>query len=293
MESRAAEEIKKIGIENKDYPEILRQIKNPPKVIYFRGEIRAKEPAVAIVGTRRCSPYGKQVAMEIAGGLAEAGITIVSGLAPGIDTCSHKAAVERGKRTIAVLGTGVDEKSIYPGENIGLAREIVERGGCLISEYPPGTPGNNFTFPQRNRIISGLSQAVAVIEAKEKSGSLITANYAIKQGKKLFAVPGPIHSLNSRGPHLLIKKGAKLLDNFTDILQELDLFNFSVQTKNELLAGTPEEILILETLKEEPLYIDNIIERTKLNAAKVAGCITILEASGKIRNLGGNVYAKI
>jgi len=287
------EEIKKIGIENKNYPEILRQIKNPPKVIYFKGEIKPKELAVAIVGTRRCSPYGKQVALEIAGGLAEAGLTIVSGLAPGVDTFSHKAAVERKKRTIAVLGTGIDEKSIYPRENVGLAKKIVELGGCVISEYPPGTQGTNFTFPQRNRIISGLSQAVAVIEAKEKSGSLITANYAIKQGKKLFAVPGPIHSLNSRGTHLLIKKGAKLLDNFTDILQELDLFDFSARTKNELLAGTPEEIMILETLKEGSLYIDNIIEKTRLNAAKAASAITTLEVNGKIRNLGGNVYAKI
>jgi len=293
MESRAAEEIKKIGIEDKNYPEILRQIKNPPKVIYFKGEIKPKELAVAIVGTRRCSPYGKQVALEIAGGLAEAGLTIVSGLAPGVDTFSHKAAVERKKRTIAVLGTGIDEKSIYPRENVGLAKKIVELGGCVISEYPPGTQGTNFTFPQRNRIISGLSQAVAVIEAKEKSGSLITANYAIKQGKKLFAVPGPIHSLNSRGTHLLIKKGAKLLDNFTDILQELDLFDFSARTKNELLAGTPEEIMILETLKEGSLYIDNIIEKTRLNAAKAASAITTLEVNGKIRNLGGNVYAKI
>jgi len=287
------EEIKKIGIENKNYPEILRQIKSPPKIIYFKGEIKPKELAVAIVGTRRCSPYGKQVALEIAGGLAEAGLTIVSGLAPGVDTFSHKAAVERKKRTIAVLGTGIDEKSIYPRENVGLAKKIVELGGCVISEYPPGTQGTNFTFPQRNRIISGLSQAVAVIEAKEKSGSLITANYAIKQGKKLFAVPGPIHSLNSRGTHLLIKKGAKLLDNFTDILQELDLFDFSARTKNELLAGTPEEIMILETLKEGSLYIDNIIEKTRLNAAKAASAITTLEVNGKIRNLGGNVYAKI
>ena len=163
-------EIKTISVKDKNYPKLLKEIKNPPEVLYTRGELKPDEKCFGVVGTRMFSSYGKQVALEIAGDLAEAGLTIVSGLAPGIDTFAHTATVERRKRTIAVLGTGIDERSIYPQSNLNLARKILETGGCLISEYPPGTRGTNFTFPQRNRIISGLSLGVLVVEAKEKSG---------------------------------------------------------------------------------------------------------------------------
>ncbi|GAI30595.1 unnamed protein product, partial [marine sediment metagenome] len=149
------DEIKTITIKDKKYLELLKKIINPPEILYVKGELNPNEQCFAVVGTRMCSPYGKQVALEIAGDLAEAGLIIVSGLAPGIDTFAHTAAVERNKRTIAVLGTGLDEKSIYPQSNLKLAQRILETGGCLISEYPPGTPGSKFTFPQRNRIISG------------------------------------------------------------------------------------------------------------------------------------------
>jgi len=283
------EEIKSIDIKDKNYPKLLKKIKNPPKVLYFRGEILPEENCFAVVGTRLCSAYGKQVALEIAGDLAEGGLTIVSGLAPGIDTFSHLATVERKKRTIAVLGTGIDEKSIYPKSNFKLTQKILETGGCLISEYPPGTPGSNFTFPQRNRIISGLSLGVLVIEAKEKSGALITAEWAKKQGRKIFAIPGPIHSSNSRGCHYLIKNGAKLVENANDILEELGLTKI---TSPGLVVGEDEEEnLILLALKEEPLYIDKIIEKTKLSAAKVASILAVLEIKNKIRNLGSNTYA--
>jgi len=282
-------EIKKISISDKEYPKLLREIKDPPKVLYLKGEISPNEQFFAIVGTRRCSSYGKQVALEMAGDLAEAGLTIISGLAPGIDTFSHLAAVERKKRTIAVLGTGLDEKSIYPQTNLKLARKILETGGCLISEYPPGTPGSKFTFPQRNRIISGLSLGVLVVEAKQKSGALITAEWAKKQKRLVFAVPGPIHSSNSKGCHYLIKNGAKLVENANDILEELNL------PKKELSSfyrgETEEENLILNALKEEALYIDKIIEKTKISTAKVASTLAVLEIKGKIRNLGGNIYA--
>jgi DNA processing protein len=181
--------IKTISIRDKNYPKLLKEIKDPPETLYLRGEILAEENCFAIVGTRRCSAYGKQVALEITGDLAEAGLTIVSGLAPGIDSFSHLATLERGKRTIAVLGTGIDEKSIYPQENLKLARKILESGGSLISEYPPRTHGSEFTFPQRNRIISGISLGVLVIEAKQKSGALITANWAKKTRKKNLCHP--------------------------------------------------------------------------------------------------------
>jgi len=283
------DEIKEISIKDKNYPKLLKEISDPPKVLYFLGEIKENENRFAIVGTRLCSNYGKQVALEIAGDLAEAGLTIVSGLAPGIDTFSHLATVERKKRTIAVLGTGLDEKSIYPQSNLKLANKIIETGGCLISEYPSGTRGTQFTFPQRNRIISGLSLGVLVIEAKMKSGALITAEWARKQKRKVFAIPGSIYSSNSKGCHYLIKQGTKLIESANDILEELNL----VQTrKTEVVSGeTEEENLILEALKEESSYIDKIIEKTNLPASRVIANLAILEIKGKVRNLGGNSYA--
>jgi len=283
-------EIKTVNIEDKNYPKLLKKIKNSPKVLYVRGEIKAEEPCFAIVGTRRFSPYGKRVALEIAGDLAEAGLTVVSGLAPGIDTFVHQATIERKKRTIAVLGTGLDEKSVYPQSNLKLAEKILESGGCLISEYPPGTRGTQFTFPQRNRIISGISLGVLVVEAKERSGALITANWAKTQNRKVFAIPGSIHSSNSKGCHLLIKKGVKLVESANDILKELNLSCLKRSFKH--LAGeTEEENLILEVLKEDALYIDKIIEKTKLEASTVASTLAIMEIKGKVRNLGGNTYA--
>jgi len=285
------EKIETLKIDDKNYPKLLKEIADPPKVIYFLGEIKSEENCFAIVGTRMCSSYGKQVTLEIAGDLAEAGLTIVSGLAPGIDTFAHLAAVERGKRTIAVLGTGLDEKSIYPKSNLKLARKILEIGGCLISEYSPGTRGTQFTFPQRNRIISGLSLGVLIVEAKQRSGALITAEWAKKQGRKVFAIPGSIHSSNSRGPHYLIKNGAKLVENANDILKELKLPPVRFDLTEEVKGETIEENLILEALKEEALYVDEIIEKTKLSAATVAGTLAILEIKGKVKNLGGNTFA--
>jgi len=282
-------DIKTILIEDKNYPKLLKEISDPPKILYYLGEIKADESSFAIVGTRRFSSYGKQVALEIAGDLAEAGLTIVSGLAPGIDTFCHQAVIERNRRTIAVLGTGIDERSIYPQSNLKLSQRILETGGCLISEYPPGTPGSQFTFPQRNRIISGLSLGVLVVESKEKSGALITAEWAKKQGRKVFAVPGPIHSSNSKGPHYLIKNGAKLVENANDILVELNLP--LKEMVKEFIGETLEENLILEALKEEALYIDKIIEKTKLSAPTIASTLAILEIKGKVRNLGGSVFA--
>jgi len=269
----------------------LKEIKDAPKVLYYRGEIKFDENCFAVVGTRRFSSYGKQVALEIAGDLAEAGLTIVSGLAPGIDTFAHTSVVERNKRTIAVLGTGLDEKTIYPQSNLKLAEKILETGGALISEYPPGTPGSQFTFPQRNRIISGLSLGILVIEAKQKSGALITAEWAKKQGRKVFAVPGPIYSSNSKGCHYLIKKGAKLVENAEDILKEFNLTCLKPEVKHEFMGKNEEESLILNILKEEALDVDKIIERTKLPAQKIASTLAILEIEGRVRNLGGNIYA--
>jgi len=289
--SRASNGVKSLKIEDEGYPEELKKIKDAPKVLYYKGILpNPDEKCLAIVGTRRYSPYGQQVALKISGELADAGFTIVSGLAPGIDTFSHRAVVEKRKKTIAVLGTGLDEKSIYPQTNLDLSKKIISCGGCLISELPEGTPGSKFSFPRRNRIISALSFGVLVIEAKEKSGSLITANYAIKQNKKLFAVPGPIYSSNSAGPNELIKKGAKLITSSADILNELGIKPDTISQSN-IKGENNEEKLVIIALENEPLHINKIIEKTKLNASVVAATVALMEISGKIRSLGGSVYS--
>ena len=219
-------------------------------------------------------------------------------MAPGIDTFAHKSCVEKGTRTIAVLGTGLDEKSIYPQQNLNLSRKIIETGGCLISEFSPGTPGYPNNFRQRNRIISALSLGVLVVEAKEKSGSLITAGFAKIQQKKLFAVPGQIFLQNSKGPNKLIKEGATLVESAQDILDVLALSGVEGLgiipqkfAKQIFATENIQENLVLQALKEESLYIDKIIEKTKLNASIVATTLALMEISGKIRSLGGNTYS--
>lgn len=284
------DEIKEIKITDEHYPAELKKIPSAPKILYYRGEfLKPDELCLAIVGTRRASPYGKQVTLDLTRDISEEQITIVSGLAPGIDTFAHQTCVENKKRTIAVLGTGLDEKSIYPQQNVSLAENIIKQGGCLISEYPPGTPGYPNNFRQRNRIISGLSLGVVVVEAKEKSGSLITANFAKLQNKKLFAVPGPIYTLNSQGPNKIIKEGGTLVESAQDIFDVLGIEKQKVAPKEE--TKNPTEKAILLAIKEEALYIDKIIEKTKLPAPTVATTLALLEISGKVRNLGGNIYS--
>lgn len=284
-------EIGTIKIEDRLYPQLLKKIKNPPKVLYFLGKLIENENCFGIVGTRKCTDYGKEVTLEIAGKLAEAGLTIVSGFAPGIDTFAHLAAIERKKRTIAVLGTGLDKKFIYPKSNLKLIRKILENDGVLISELPPNAHGTKYTFVQRNRIIAGLSLGVLVVEARKKSGALITAEYARAQKRKLFAIPGPIYSQTSKGCNYLIKTGAKLVEGVEDILEELKLPKLSsFKEKTEILGESLEESLILTALKEGPLDIEKIIEKTKLPTAKVLATISILEIKGKIRNLEGGVF---
>jgi len=285
-------EIKSLSIKDKNYPLPLKKIKDPPRVLYFLGKIQEKENGLAVVGTRRCSSYGKEAAFKIVSDLVESGLTIVSGFAPGIDTIAHKTAIEKGKRTIAVLGTGLDRKSIYPKENLKLVEKILESGGALISEFKPGTHGTKYTFPKRNRIISGLSLGVLVIEARLRSGSLITAEYAKEQKRKIFALPGPIFSQTSKGCHFLIKNGAKLVESAEDILEELGMNKLRVK-KEKVEGKTSQESLILEALKEGALNIEKIIEKTKLSPSRVASLLSILEIEGKVKNLGGNIFSKI
>lgn len=288
------QEIKEIKITDKDYPENIKTLSDAPGVLYYRGILPTPEEiCVAVVGTRRPSSYGEQTAFQITGELANAGITIVSGMAPGIDTFAHRACVERGKRTIAVLGSGIDEKAMYPQENIELSRQIVKNGGCLISEYPPTKPGMLHQFPARNRLVVALSLGVLVVEAKERSGSLITARLANEQHKKLFAVPGPIYTLNSKGPNKLIKAGATLAESAQDILDVLEIEPDSsfAKASADFSAATPSEVAIFAALKEGSLDIDNIISKTKLSAPMAGSTLALLEILGKVRNLGGNTYS--
>ena len=286
--------IKIISLADSKYPTDLKKIKNPPKQIFIKGEPPAQdEIRFAIVGTRNCSDYGKEAAFSIAHELSQAGIIIVSGMARGIDTFAHKGALQAKKRTIAVLGTGLDEKSIYPKENLKLAENIIKNNGCLISEYEPGTKGTKFTFPQRNRIIAGLSIGVLVVEAKQKSGALITADWATKQNKPIFAIPGSIFSKNSKGCHQLIKKGHYLVESADDIMKILKLKNKIPEKKENPLnfEGNEEERAILNVLTNGNMHIEKIIEATRLPASKVLAALSILEINNKVKNLGGNNYA--
>lgn len=278
-------------LQDKNYPAMLKEIHNPPQELYIKGKIINQDKvAVAVVGTRRYSQYGKQVCLDITTKLAKLGITIVSGLARGIDTFAHQAALEAGGRTIAVLGSGMDRESFFPSANYFLSEKIAENG-AVISEYPNGTRATNFTFPQRNRIVSGLSLGVVVIEAPEESGALITANLALEQNKEVFAIPGNIYEKNSKGTNKLIKEGAKLVTCVEDILEELNLSHLlqeapKIKTKPE----NKEEEIILSILSLQPMHIDEIIKFSKLSTSAVNSTLTILEIKGTVRNLGKNNY---
>ncbi|MGH2506818.1 MAG: DNA-processing protein DprA, partial [Ktedonobacteraceae bacterium] len=236
------------------YPALLREIDASPPVLYLRGMLtEADRFALGVVGTRSATPYGQQVAERLVTGLAHGRVTVVSGLAVGIDAIAHYAALEAGGRTIAVLACGLD--IVYPKKNSALARRIVESGqGALVSEYPLGTKPDSGNFPARNRIISGISQGVLVVEAGEKSGALITANDAIKQGREVFAVPGSIFSLRSIGVNRLIRDGAHLVSEVKDILDALNLFMLPQQMEvQQSLPENAEERTLLALLSHEPI----------------------------------------
>lgn len=279
-----------IKLDDKDYPKLLREIDGAPPVLYVRGEMPPADRAIAVVGTRKMTNYGREVTEILVRDLVAAGFTIVSGLAKGIDSHSHRVTIGNGGKTIAVLGGGVDR--IYPKENEALAKEVGDGNGAVISEFPVGmdsVPGN---FPARNRIISGLSLGVLVTEAGEDSGSLITAGCAAEQGREVFAVPGPMYSKLAKGPANLIKQGAKLVMNVEDILEEL---NLDVRSKmsdvREVEGDSDDEQAILDLLRDGPVHIDQIARDSKLPAAKVGSLLSLMEIKGKIRSLGSGNYS--
>ncbi len=285
-----------ISEDDENFPAELHEIPQPPVVIYGRGNLQSiwrREPntMIAVVGTRIPTHYGLEATEKIVHGLARAGVTIVSGLAMGIDTRAHEAAIDVKGKTIAVLGCGVDHDSVFPPENRGLVRRITEGEGAVISEYAPGTPATKDHFPARNRIISGLARGVLVVEAREKSGALITARLALEQNRDVFAVPGSIFTTTSAGPHRLIQQGAKLVMRAEDILEELGM-NYTREEAARADGLFDEKEKALLELLEEPAGIDLIKEKTGWETAAIVASLSMLELHGRIRSLGGDTYQK-
>ncbi|NLC51604.1 MAG: DNA-protecting protein DprA [Firmicutes bacterium] len=294
----AALGINVITIEDHNYPTLLSSIYLPPPVLYIKGAFTPEdEQAIAVVGSRKHTFYGRDIALKLAEDLAGVGITVVSGMARGIDSWAHQGALNKRGRTIAVLGCGLD--ICYPAENNALMQKISENG-AVVSEFPPGTRPLAQNFPRRNRIISGLSLGTVVIEALEKSGALITADYAIEQGREVFAVPGNINSPYSRGCHRLLKEGAKLTEGLEDILEEISCnivsTSFSNLTKDTFLtteALTGEQKEILSLIPYYPIHVDQIVRESMLTPSTVNSLLMQLELHGFIKQLPGNNYTRV
>lgn len=274
-----------------DYPALLREVPAPPPVLYYRGQLVATDTtAVAIVGTRKMTRYGQDMARSIAFDLARAGVTIVSGLALGIDGIAHRAALEAGGRTIAVLGSGID--IIYPGKHRDLARKI-EQQGAIITEYPPGTPPDRFNFPPRNRIISGLSRGVVVIEAPDRSGALITVDFAAEQGRDAFAVPGPVNAPASAGCLRILRDGATLVRSAEDVLEDLHIRPVDYEERDEEPGVlSDDDRRLLAVLTSQPQHIDDIAAQLGKTVADVSGELMMLELQGSVQGGGGGYYSR-
>ena len=284
--------IKVLTWDDDDYPNRLRTIDQPPPVLYTRGKLTFEDEwAVSIVGTRRVTAYGRRVTEELAGFLARNGITIVSGLARGVDTVAHRAALDNGGRSIAVLGCGVD--TIYPPENRKLAEDLM-KAGCMISDYAPGVPPDSRNFPPRNRIIAGMGLATVVVEAGKRSGALITANFAVEQGREVFAVPGPIYAPQSKGTNALIQQGAQPYLSSEELLELLNIEMIdeqkAVRTSFEI---EPFEREILKLIANEPLHIDEICVQSKENVDKISATLVIMELKGLVQQDGSMNYQAI
>ncbi|OGB89185.1 DNA protecting protein DprA [candidate division WOR-1 bacterium RIFCSPHIGHO2_01_FULL_53_15] len=286
-----------LTLADKNYPKNLKNIYDPPPVLYVKGDLLPSDGrSLAIVGTRRASRYGLETAKKFAGELAALGMTIVSGLASGIDTAAHQGALEANGRTIAVFGCGVDV--IYPPHNKEMSREIESRG-ALVSEFPMGARGEKGNFPRRNRIISGLSLGVIVVEGHYDSGAMITAKAALEQGREVFAVPGNVGLEQSKGPHWLIKQGAKLVETVEDVLEELNIqlqtSNFKTTNKSQTPKTrpanlTPEEAKIYDALTDESKHLDSVAAEAGLPVHQASSLLMMLEIKKAVRQLPGKYY---
>jgi DNA processing protein len=271
------------------YPARLREIPSPPPVLYVKGQLAdADRWAVAVVGTRRATSYGRQVTRELVGSLARSHVTVVSGLARGIDAEAHQAALDAGGRTIAVMGCGIEQ--VYPPEHRRLYDGIIA-SGAVISEYPLGAPPDAANFPPRNRIISGLSLGVLVVEAGLRSGALITADYAAEQGRDVFAVPGSILMRNSEGTNRLIQDGAKMVTKPEDLLEELNLTLVAEQAEvRQAIPDNPTEAQLLGYLSAEPVHVDEIAASAGMPITETSATLALMELKGLVRQVGGMNY---
>jgi DNA processing protein len=280
--------IRILHAEHSEYPGLLAETSGRPTVLYIRGHlVPADDRSVGIVGTRRSTTYGKGVTERISQELAAAGVTIVSGLARGIDAVAHHVSLESGGRTVAVLGSGVDV--IYPAEHRRLAERILENG-AVISEQPPGAKPDAPNFPARNRIISGMSRGVVVIEAPARSGALITASFAGDQGREVFVVPGNVGNPTSEGTNQLLRDGARIVRDGADILEDLDITGSAPAQLTMQLPATPVEERVLQCLSSEPLHIDEIAEAANLPGRETAEALLMMELKGMARNCGAQYY---
>ncbi len=292
VEMLARQGVRALTWHEDEYPKRLREIFDRPPVLFVRGTLTAADEwGVAVVGTRRVTVYGRQVAEEMARGLASNRVTVVSGLARGVDAVAHRAALEAGGRTIAVQACGLD--MVYPPEHKRLAEQIVERG-AVVSDYPLGTQPRSEFFPRRNRILSGMSLGVLVVEGDVRSGALITARQALEQNREVFAVPGPIYSPNSRGTNKLIQDGeAKLTLDVQDVLAELNLSMVSHQIEmTELIPADETEAALLKHLHAEPVHIDEVRRECGLPIGTVTGALAMLELKGLVRQVGRMNYVR-
>lgn len=292
-----------ITFSDPNYPALLRQIHDPPPILYVYGKLHPDSLNIAIVGSRNATSYGRTVTEHLSGNLARRGFTVVSGMARGIDTAAHKGALSAGGETIAVMGCGLD--TIYPAENKSLYYRIAE-SGAVISEFPFLTPPDSHNFPIRNRIISGLTLGTVIVEATQKSGSLITARLAAEQGREVFAVPGSVTSFKSMGTHRLIKQGAKLVEHVDDIVEELniarmiptnnaaDSANVATTAGKEVptVSLTPEEKKIIDELSPYPVHIDKLVRHLSLSAAQVSSLLLQLELKGLVTQSPGKLFAR-
>jgi len=276
------------SLHDAEYPTLLFNTFNPPYLLYYRGVLPTAEQMIAIVGSRHATAYGKNIANMLASELAEAGMCVVSGAAKGIDTAAHQGALTKGY-TVAVLGCGVDV--CYPAENRKLLSSIIECG-AIVSEYPPGMMAHPGHFPARNRIISGLSRGVVVVEAAEKSGALITADFALEEGRDVFAVPGSIFSMASKGTHRLIKQGAKLIETTADILEEYNI-RLTADDASSIELGPDEDMIYNILTYDHPVGIEDIILKTKLKIATVTYIVLQLELRGLAIEQSGKRYLRV
>jgi DNA processing protein len=294
LEKLAKENIRAIDFQSPYYPALLREIPSAPYLLYIKSSLSIpdifRNPMVAMVGSRKMTGYGKQVAYSFARDLAIAGITVVSGMALGVDAEAHIGTLEARGKTIAVLGSSLEDANIGPRANFQISRKIIDNG-ALLSDFPLGIqsiPGN---FPARNRLMAGLTLGTLVVEAALDSGSMITANLALDFNREVFSVPGPIFSESSQGTNKLIKNGAKLISSVQDVLEELNLEKRAgIEKAREIIPESPEEEIVLKNLSKEPLHIDKLLKITKLKTASLSSTLVMMEMKGMVKDIGGQNY---